>query len=212
MTKNEITASTSSITLTSGQSTTAIPISQKDTTESHTTLGVRLAPTGDDSDQVKHLRTTSDRMAALVASSKLSKIESLLAYRMNWTPSISYSLGTSTMSPTDLAAIQSAATSSFLNKLGINRNFPRAVVFGPKALGGLELRNLCVEQGVQQLTQLMAHVYNSTVPGQLILIALQTLQMEAGTSHQLLLEPIPIISYITPCWLSSIRTFSALTN
>ena len=53
----------------------------------------------------------------------------------------------------------------------------------------------------------MSHIYNSTSLGSMIHIALQSAQMEAGSAHLLLTDPIPSLSYLSPCWLTSIRDF-----
>ncbi len=99
------------------------------------------------------------------------------------------------------------ATSVFLQKMGFNKCFPRAVAFGPVEMGGLALRDLAVEQGILQIRRLPEHIYHQTEAGDLLLISLQYLQMEAGTVDHILEHPLSTFSYITPCWLSSIRTF-----
>jgi hypothetical protein len=43
----------------------------------------------------------------------------------------------------------------------------------------------------------------------MIMIALQSLQMEAGTSAHILTDPTPLLVYIEPCWISAIRDFMA---
>jgi hypothetical protein len=113
-------------------------------------------------------------MAALVLSSRLTKIESLLAYKMCWTTSVGYSLGVSTIGVNDLLSIQSQATSSFLAKLGINRNFPRSVAYGPIEYVGLGLFDLQVECGIKQIDYLMSNVYNDTTIGKLMVISIRT--------------------------------------
>jgi hypothetical protein len=64
-----------------------------------------------------------------------------------------------------------------------------------------------VEQGLNQIAQIMSHTYNNTSTGKMIYISLQTMQMEAGTSSLLLTNPTPHLNYLTPCWLLSVRSF-----
>ena len=194
-----------SIELTSGTTTQAVM--QRDFNEPHKTLGVWMTPNGDDWAQVEFLRREANKVATLIASSHLTKSEAMLAYHTHWIPSVGYSLGTMTMEPRDLRSIQSQATASFLQKLGFNKHFPRAAVFGPAEMGGLALRDLVVEQGIAQIMTLMDHLYNKTETGKLIRISLATLQMEAGTQGHLLYETIPQLTYISSCWISAIRNF-----
>ena len=55
----------------------------------------------------------------------------------------------------------------------------------------------------------MEHIYHDTETGQMIMIAIQSLQMEAGTSAHILTDPTPLLVYIEPCWISAIRDFMA---
>jgi hypothetical protein len=113
-TKEEIVAQIPLIHLTSGYDTAPRPISLRDPTEAHKTLGVFLAPSGKDTAQAAYLEHHSNKMAALISSSNLSRIEALLAYKTSWFPSVSYSLPTLCLSAKHLDAIQSQATRSFL--------------------------------------------------------------------------------------------------
>jgi hypothetical protein len=196
-----------SIKLTSGRDVDEIAITQKDATEAHKTLGVYMTPTGDESAQVAALTEKSCRISNLVLSSRFTKLETIMAYRTMWFPAVGYSLGVTAMSKSQLRSIQSMATQSFLAKMGLNRNYPRAVTFGPPEYGGLAFPDLYVEQGVQQIRTVMEHIYHSTEAGKLIQICLQSLQAEAGSAVRLLQDPTTEISYLTPCWLTTLRSF-----
>jgi hypothetical protein len=107
----------------------------------------------------------------------------------------------------DLKSIQSQATGIFLQKTGFNKHFPRAVVFGPTIMGGLDFRDLSIEQGISGISTLLCHVYHNSVPGKMIRIALANLQMEAGTGGDVMYETLPKLTYISDCWLKMIREF-----
>ena len=98
LTKTEIEASTPTISLTSGDNPVPHPIQLRDPCDAHKTLGIYLAPTGNDSAQALHMQQLSNRFAASIASSNLSRVESLLAYKTTWFSSVSYSLGTTCLS------------------------------------------------------------------------------------------------------------------
>jgi hypothetical protein len=166
-----------------------------------------MTPTGNESAQVDALREKSCRLSNLVLSSDFSQIETLMAYRMMWYPAVTYSIGMTAMTKSQLRSIQVGATQAFLAKMGINRNFPRAVTYGPWEYGGLAFPDLSIEQGIGQIRTVMEHLYHNTEPGKLIKIAIQSLQVEAGTHARLLQNPTISLSYLTPCWLISMRTF-----
>jgi hypothetical protein len=96
-----------------------------------------------------------------------------------------------------------------LNKLGVNKNFPHRVPFGPKDLCGMALLELSVEQGVHQIQHFMNHIFAEDSVGNLILIALHSLQLESGCGKYILLHPDEDIPYLTACWLTSLRDFLA---
>jgi hypothetical protein len=55
----------------------------------------------------------------------------------------------------------------------------------------------------------MEHVYHNTETGKMIMIALQSLQMEAGILAHLLTNPTPLLVYTEPCWILAPRAFMA---
>jgi hypothetical protein len=106
-----------------------------------------------------------------------------------------------------LNKIQQKAIQAILNKLGVNRSFPRRIAFDPKDLCGMALVNLSVNQGIWQIQHCMNHVFAADSIGNLIIIALRSLQLESGCHHHLLEPPTEWLPYITPCWLILIRDF-----
>ncbi len=163
-----------------------------------------MTPTGNEQAQVEMLLEKSNRMVTQILTLPLNRMESYLAYQAVWLPSITYSLGNTTISESQLQQIQSRATQSFLAKLGINQNFPRVAAFGPEEYGGMGLRDLVTEQGTAQIYLLLTHIYNATSVGKMILIALNTSQLEAGTAQGLLESPTRITNYETSCWIMSL--------
>ena len=195
------------ITLKSGTSNKPIPIHQLAPSEAHKTLGVWLAPDGNEKAQVDYLLSKSHQIAILISQSNFTRLEAHMAYHLCWIPAVTYSFGISTIPDSALLTIQSHPTMNFLQKMGFNQNFPRAISFGPQELGGLALRNLPVEQGIARISTFLEHVYNDSETGKLILISLHSLQLEAGTKSHLLADPLPKMSYLTQCWISALRDF-----
>ena len=66
-----------------------------------------------------------------------------------------------------LDGIQKPIINYILPKLGYNRHFPRAVVFGSPHFGGLNFKSLYADQGVKHkhITQLIKHYRYQTSVG-----------------------------------------------
>jgi hypothetical protein len=106
-----------------------------------------------------------------------------------------------------LNKIQCRAVQAILNKLGVNKSFPHCVAFGPKDLCDMALLDMSVEQGVRGVQHLTDHVFSKDSVGNMIIIALRSLQIKSGCGFHLLEDPSEWVPYITACWLTSIRDF-----
>ena len=73
--------------------------------------------------------------------------------------------------------------------MGYNRNMPREAVFGPKALGGIGMTDLFVEQGRAKCIKLLEHIRNMDSIGRLMRIALDWTQLTAGVGFSVLEHP-----------------------
>ena len=106
-------------------------------------------------------------------------------------PSITYSFPVNSIKSKHLDQLQSETAALFLPKLGFNRTTATAIVYGPKSLGGIDLRILRHKQGLSKLEHLVKHWRNSTSEASQhfkIKIALSWLQYCAGTSTPILQE------------------------
>jgi hypothetical protein len=91
--------------------------------------------------------------------------------------------------------------------LGVSKSFPCWVAFGPKDLCGMALMDMSVEQGIQRVQHIMDHLFSRDSVGNLILIALLSLQLELGCGFHLLKSPSKWLPYITECCLTLIWDF-----
>ena len=152
------------------------------------------------------LWTKANTFAARLLTSNLNRMDTFIFHLSTHTPAMTYSICLMTLSRTQLNKIQSKAILAILDKLGVNRHFPRRAAFGPKELCGMSLLDLSVEQGIRQIQHFMDHIFA------LIMIALRFLQIEAGSGHHLLEAPSIEIPYLTPCWITSMREFIAMNQ
>ena len=195
------------IALTKGSTPVYMVVQRKETWEAMRTLGVRVAPDGNYKSEAQFLQAKADNFARRLIISNLNKMETFIFHRSTYVPAMTYSSCVITLDTDTLNKIQRKAIAAILEKLGLNRNFPRCVAFGPKELCGLGLLDLSVEQGVRQICHFLDHIFAEDSIGNMILIKLRYLQLESGSGSHLLADPSIPFSYLTPCWLTSMRDF-----
>ena len=106
----------------------------------------------------------------------------------------------------DLDGIQVKVSSSILQKMNVSCTLPTVIQHGPPELGRLELYDLQTEWGMI-IKVLCDAVFSNSAAGQMIMLNLQYLQLEAGVGNRLLEEPSLELPYFTPSWLVSLRVF-----
>jgi hypothetical protein len=65
--------------------------------------------------------------------------------------------------------------------MGINRNVSRAIVFGPKSLGGLEMHHMYTLQGTKRLQCFLGNIVCNNGNGNFMKICMEHIQLEVGT-------------------------------
>jgi len=83
---------------------------------------------------------------------------------------------------------------------------PRAVVYAPAMVGGLDFHHLGVEQGVQQVLQLTKHLRAGSTNGTLYRSLLDAYQLHTGLPTPIL-EDTRDIPWCSKGWMTSIRRF-----
>jgi hypothetical protein len=195
------------IALTSGNVTSYTVIRRLELWEAQRTLRVCPAPDGNYQKEGEFLLNKANQYANRLSMSKLSEMDIFIFHCSTYVPSMTYSLPVMMFDPKTLNKIQWRAIQAILNKLGVNKSFPRRVAFGPKDLCGMALMDMSVEQGLWQVQNYTDHLFSCNSVGNMILIALRSLQLESGCGSHLLEKPSDWVPYITPCWLTSIREF-----
>jgi ribonuclease HI len=183
-------------------------ILEKSTSESHRTLGVRLAPNGKWHDEIKYLQEKADKIAHRILKANCTRNDASILERCVYRPSLTYSLEVTNLSQKDCDKIQSKAISHILAKAGYNRNMPRSVVFGPSSLGGIGFTNLYTEQGVSHIHSYIRHTRANDAIGKLMHISLDYLQLTAGVGRHILQQPSEHnFSYTGAQWMCCLHQF-----
>ena len=112
----------------------------------------------------------------------LTHYEAYVAYQSRYQSIASYPFPVTTFSTKQLETMQKQCMRLMLPKLGLNRNTPRAIIFGPKKYGGLQLMNLVLEQPIKQINATIGHVRRKDRVGSALISTMRDLQIEVGTT------------------------------
>ena len=172
-------------------------------------LGVHMNFHGTFEHHAKTMRFKFDELARRLQRSAMSTTLSQVYYNTFYLPSVRYSLPVTSMTEQELHRSQSLMTATILNKLGYNRHYPHAVAFAPRKVFGCGLVDLRIEQGLCQIQAFLDYVGTDHKVGNVIIISLRHLQVEAGVSFDILCQPKTPLTYLTDCWVLSLRRFCA---
>lgn len=175
-------------------------------------LGVQLSPSGNFSEAIRVYKAKADSFAARIKSPRIGLSEAIIFHRSIYVPTMRYGLAAISASEEDLAGIQSKVLASLLQKMHVSEKIPTSIRHGPIELGGLDLYDMRTELGIESLKFLRNSVFSNSAAGQLIIMNLQYLQLEAGIGESILENPQIDISYLTPSWLTSVRNFLSKHN
>jgi hypothetical protein len=99
---------------------------------------------------------------------------------------------------------------TFLSKMGINKNTAHEVRSGSLRYGGMAVPEVYTEQGAGANNKMMiSHLRKNDMVGQAINVQIDTMQLLAGTSFEVLSQSSAIVqSYMTDCWSSNAWKFN----
>ena len=130
------TESPANIKLTKGNFTNTHVIHREEITKSRCTIGVRINPTGEQTEEYNFRLNYTKDWIKMISSTRLSKQEAPNAYRIVYIPSISHPLGAIYFTLEKCKYLQTQAFKTYLPKIGFNRKFPQQIIYRPPKYGG----------------------------------------------------------------------------
>ena len=144
----------------------------------------------------------------ILNSCHLTPKETHILFRSIYRLSVGYPLPMCYFTFSQLDQAQRKVERAFIAKMGFNRNTSKAVLRGPKFLGGAGLFHLYDDQSYGQLKFLLKNWRSPDSPGgQMTRIAMSWVQFCAGVSWPVLEQPQTRLVHLESKWFSSIRTF-----
>ena len=113
------------------------------------------------------------QFARQLRNASLSRLEGRMACEAIILPSLAYPLATAYMSDKEILGIQRTYMSAAARSCGFNGNTSRAVLFGPRELGGYGITDLAAAQCWAQLDLLLHHMRRNDQTANLIRISLR---------------------------------------
>jgi len=90
--------------------------------------------------------------------------------------------------------------------MGYNQHMPKELVYAPSTHGGIGIKNLCTEQGLAKVLQVLKHLRAKTTLGTLLTITIQAYQLQAGIPENVLEDTTPL-PWMPDRWLNNLRHF-----
>jgi hypothetical protein len=197
------------IQLTSGADfKTSHNIQRIEITKGMRTLGVRLAPNGNDNDEFNHRMTKATKMRDRLKLAPLNREHVGVGFCSIWKMKLQYPLGATCFTHKQCNRLQARYLPTFISKMGINRTTATAVRHGPHALGGMEIFHLETEQAVQHVKLITAHIRREDDVGKMLRTSIDHLQLQAGTSWPVLSQHgKKVRMYVDHCYITHTWNF-----
>lgn len=195
-----------------GDTDTTTSIKRIQAADSYRTLGVFISPSGNNTGAIKVLKDTASTYCSLLSGSKLFRQEALTSYLQYFLPKIRYQPPLLSLTKHECDKLMSPVYMSLLPKLHVNRNTARAIIHGPEDLGGLNLPNLYVIQGIDKLKLFLGHLRLQDRTGKLVHIDLCLLQLLSGSRTFCMNQDFKLFQWVETGWLQSLWAFASATN
>jgi hypothetical protein len=187
-------------------------IVKKDTNQAHRALGWMMTTDGKSTAQFKVMKQKSKVFAGAILQIFMQHYNATTVYNCYYVASISYTIAATRLSLEQCKTIQIPVVCATLNNMKINRNFARAIVFGPKYLGGMSLSHLHTLQGIRRFQCFIGHLENNYGVGKIMRIFIEATQREVRTLEPFLFLRHPTRGHttLTAYWVNEIWSFLEL--
>ena len=177
--------------------------------EAQQTLGVRIAPDGNNDAELLFLRERVDTWADCIRTGHLPRNLAWESMSTTILKSLQYPLPATTLTEQQCALIMSPLLQAGLPSSGIVRTIPRALVLGPKYYQGLGFPCLFTYQQADHVERLMKYcMAEDNMTGQLLRQSIESTKLEIGCNGPLLGQSFKHFGILaTPTWVTKTWEF-----
>jgi hypothetical protein len=177
--------------------------------KTYRSLGTEQGTSKNQKQQHLKLMKTSGAHTRKLACSAMSPKCAWVHYTAVFQSSVGYPLSMCHLNLHQLHDLQKKYIPTLMNKIGIQRTHAHALVFGPRAYGGLGCNDLLIEQGMDSVQNLIRQLQTPGYGRQLARIFLRTYQNASGSSLPLLKYPSIRAPHLEGHYYVHIRRFLA---
>ena len=160
-------------------------------------LGVRLPLDGNMKIEYLYRCKQIREFSKKVSDAPLDERDAWIIYESRYRAIIRYPLPVTQFTTKQCNKIQQPFINTILPKMGINRHTPRAVIYGPMSMGGLELMDLRIEQVSTQWDTTKGHLRRGDRAGMGMHITANDTQVEVGSSAPFYTLDPKVCDYVT---------------
>lgn len=166
-----------------------VPLISLDAHVGKETLGVILAPDGNNKDALKSLLQKAKSWSANIRTGHLKPSLAWQAAQTTIMKTLEYPLPALTLQYKECHQVMSIVRKGLLNSSRISVSMPNEVIFGPKEDGGFQLHHLYTSQGIFHIEKLMKFLPSNTLTGKLQRVSLQLCILEIGIGRNIFQLP-----------------------
>jgi predicted lipid carrier protein YhbT len=184
-------------------------LDQLDASVGRCTLGVHLAPDGNNNDAKRFLRHKAEEWSEYINAGHLNRQDAWLATESTILKSLLYPLALLTLMEKECNHIIAPVLESGLRSSSICKNFPRAVAYGPRNEGGLQLPNLYVQHGLARISLIVDNIGENNMMGELLRNTIEAAKVEIGVGRNIFSLDFDLYKHIlTDSWIKSTWQFA----
>jgi hypothetical protein len=187
-----------------GDSGTRVTLDRLEPSEGRRTLGARANPDGNCQEEFEYLCTESRKWADSLRTGGLDRSAIWTYTTMHILKKLEYPLSDTCLSRIQCETILRPVLQTALPAMGINRNMPRAIVYGTYDSMGLNIPNLFTSQGLVNIQVLITHGHvKADVLGGMLRTSIENHKVELGLGGSLFPHNFHTWScLITNTWIS----------
>ena len=143
-------------------------------------LGVFLAPDGNNKRQIEEFKKKTSKFSEYIRTGHLTRHEAWTTLTTVALKSIEYALPALTLTKEECTSVIWPLLKVLLPKIGISRTISRDVLYGPKSIQGIGLKDMYLVQGLSHITSIIEHQWKDSITGFFIKSNLEQLRLEIG--------------------------------
>ena len=181
------------------------PITQLETNEAFETLGVYLAPNGDNRCAVDNLRDAASKWSEKLRRSFLQSSETYKAITTTIMKKLEYPLTALTLTEKECDTVMYPILQSTLPRTHFSRHFCRRTLYAPGGHLGWEFPNLYASQITSHIEAILRHGPRQSITGNLIRESIEHCKIELGLPGSLFNQNYQKHGHlVTDCWIKTI--------